>query len=71
MNDVLTVKDVATVLRVHQSTIYRLLKRGALPAFRVGSDWRMRACDIAKWLDEAQGTVGKGLRDGGKPTATE
>jgi len=39
-NPVLTVKEVAAYLRVHQSTIYRLLKAQQLPAFRVGSDWR-------------------------------
>jgi excisionase family DNA binding protein len=27
-------------LKVHPSTIYRQLKRGRLPAFKIGSDWR-------------------------------
>lgn len=37
--EVLTVQELARILRVNTSTIYRLLKRGGLPA-RVGSDRR-------------------------------
>jgi excisionase family DNA binding protein len=37
---ILTVAEVARYLRVHPSTIYRLLRIGKLPAFRLGSEWR-------------------------------
>jgi excisionase family DNA binding protein len=37
---VLTVRELAGYLRVHQTTVYRLLREQKLPAFRVGSDWR-------------------------------
>ena len=47
---VLTVKDVSNYLRVHPSTIYRMLKRNQLPAFRVGSDWRFTVEAIDHWL---------------------
>ena len=57
--DVLTVKEVAAVLRVHPSSVYRMLKAGLLPAFRVGSDWRCRAVDLGAWLAKAQGSVWK------------
>jgi len=53
-NPVLTVKEVAAYLRVHQSTIYRLLKSHQLPAFRVGSDWRFNIEAIDHWRDAAQ-----------------
>ena len=33
---VLTVKELSDYLKVHPSTIYRQLKRGRLPAFKVG-----------------------------------
>jgi excisionase family DNA binding protein len=46
---VLTVKEAADYLRIHTSTIYRLLKRKELPAFRVGSDWRFNVEDIDRW----------------------
>ena len=37
---IMTVRELADYLRVHPITIYRQLKCGQLPAFRVGSDWR-------------------------------
>jgi excisionase family DNA binding protein len=43
--DIMTVGELAEFLRLHPSmrlhpsTIYRLLRRGELPAFKVGSDW--------------------------------
>jgi excisionase family DNA binding protein len=46
---VLTVREVSTYLRVHPSTIYRMLKKNQLPAFRVGSDWRFTVEAIDKW----------------------
>ena len=46
---VLTVQEVSTYLRVPPSTIYRMLKKNQLPAFRVGSDWRFTVEAIDKW----------------------
>ena len=46
---VLTVEEVSSYLRVHPSTIYRMLKKNQLPAFRVGSDWRFNVEAIDKW----------------------
>lgn len=48
-SSVLTVEEVARYLRVHQSTIYRLVKRKELPAFRIGSDWRFNVESIDRW----------------------
>jgi excisionase family DNA binding protein len=49
ISPVLTVKDLAHYLRVHPSTVYRLLKAGQLPAFKVGSDWRFNFEEIERW----------------------
>ena len=46
---ILTLAEVARYLRVHPSTVYRLLKSNQLPAFRVGKDWRFRLEDIDKF----------------------
>ncbi len=56
---VMTVQDVSAYLRVHPSTVYRLLKRNELPAFRVGSDWRFNVEAIDRWRSrmEAGGQV--------------
>jgi len=54
---VLTVQEVSTYLRVHPSTIYRMLKKGLLPAFRVGSDWRFTVEAIDKWRASVESGV--------------
>jgi excisionase family DNA binding protein len=46
---ILTVNELADYLRVHKTTIYRLLKQNRLPAFRVGSDWRFSQEAIVEW----------------------
>jgi len=47
--EILTVDELAEYLRVHRSTIYRLVKARKLPAFRIGSDWRFNREQIDEW----------------------
>ena len=46
---ILTVDELSEYLHVHRTTIYRLLKEGKLPGFRVGSDWRFNSEEIERW----------------------
>ena len=50
MNTILTLSEVARFLRVHPSTVYRLLKHQDIPAFRVGSDYRFTQEAIESWM---------------------
>jgi excisionase family DNA binding protein len=52
MPRVMTVKDLSEYLRVHPSTVYKLLRRREVPAFRIGSDWRFNAEVINRWCLE-------------------
>jgi excisionase family DNA binding protein len=54
MAKVLTLQEVAKYLRVHPSTIYRLAKKGMIPAFKLGSDWRFNLESIDHWLTAAE-----------------
>ncbi|HJU29670.1 MAG TPA: helix-turn-helix domain-containing protein [Candidatus Binataceae bacterium] len=47
--DILTIDELAEYLRVHPTTIYRLLRQGRLPGFRVGDNWRFRRNLIEQW----------------------
>ena len=51
---VFTVGELADYLRVHPSTIYRLLERKELPAFKVGRDWRFTMEEIDRWRAKRQ-----------------
>jgi excisionase family DNA binding protein len=57
MAKVLTLEEAADFLRVHPSTIYRLLRRHEIPAFKMGSDWRFNQESLERWIleREAQG----------------
>lgn len=52
MDRLLTVKEVATYLHVHQRTVIKLAAEGALPAARIGNQWRFRPDAIDSWLDD-------------------
>ncbi len=52
MGRVMTVKELAAYLRVHPSTIYKLLRLRELPGFRVASEWRFNLATIDRWLLE-------------------
>ena len=51
---VLTVRELAGYLRVHQATVYRLLREHKLPAFKVGADWRFNREVIERWMIDEQ-----------------
>jgi excisionase family DNA binding protein len=45
----MTVSETAEYLKLHPTTLYRLLKRQAIPGFRIGSDWRFNVEEIDRW----------------------
>jgi excisionase family DNA binding protein len=51
LSGVMTVDELAAYLKVHPSTIYRLLKKKRLPGFKIGSDWRFTTASIEKWTE--------------------
>jgi excisionase family DNA binding protein len=51
--EILTVPMLARYLHCHPSTIYRLLKRRQIPAFKIGSDWRFQKPVIERWLKKS------------------
>jgi excisionase family DNA binding protein len=48
-DQIFTIKELSEHLRVHPTTIYRLLRQGRLPGFRVGSNWRFNRAAIEEW----------------------
>lgn len=48
---IMTIKEVAGYLKVHERTVYRLAAKGELPAFKVANTWRFRTADIEHWIN--------------------
>ena len=67
---VLTVRELADYLRVHSSTVYRLLRSNQLPGFRIGSDWRFNAELIQQWCRREGANLSAGKRGRRKRTST-
>ncbi len=49
-DEILTVQDVATLLKVADKTVYTMAQRGELPAFKVRGQWRFRRSDLDAWI---------------------
>jgi excisionase family DNA binding protein len=41
-SQIMTTKEIAKYLGVHEMTVYRWLKKGVLPGFKIGGRWRSK-----------------------------
>ena len=48
----MTVSEVADLMRVSNMTVYRLIKSGQLSALRVGKNYRIREADMDRYLSD-------------------
>ncbi len=55
----LTTEEVEEILQVNPRTVYRLIKRGSIPALRVGRQWRFRRKDVEAWLSGHRGALSR------------
>lgn len=46
----LSIDEVAKYLGLTVSTVYRLVKRGAIPGFKVGGQWRFTQDNLEAWI---------------------
>lgn len=51
MTEMLTAKDMQSLLQVDRSTIYRMAEAGQLPAIKVGKQWRFPGDQVDSWLN--------------------
>ncbi len=60
-DQILTIKDVAAILKLAEKTVYSMAQDGELPAFKVRGQWRIRRIDFDKWIAKqaAAGTAGR------------
>ncbi len=54
---IMTISEVAELLKVHPITVYRLIKQGKLPYFRIGRILRFDADQLEDWLRITQRNV--------------
>ncbi len=49
MDDMVTRKEAAEILKISRNTMYRLLREGTIPARKVGAQWRIRREDLLQF----------------------
>jgi excisionase family DNA binding protein len=54
MPEIMTTREMAEYLRLHQITICKFAAEGRIPAVRVGRVWRFDKEAIDKWISEGQ-----------------
>jgi excisionase family DNA binding protein len=52
VNDILTLEEVASYLRLTPQTIYKWAQEKRIPGAKLGKEWRFRKSIIDRWLDD-------------------
>ena len=61
--EILTLEEVAAYLKAGKRTVYRLAQGGAIPAFKLGGNWRFRRAELDSWIaDSIEKTPKQGER---------
>jgi excisionase family DNA binding protein len=49
-DEILTIREVAELLKINEKTAYKLASAGKIPGFKVGGSWRFERQEIANWI---------------------
>lgn len=50
MDEVLTVREIAALLKINEKTAYKLAARGEIPGFKVWGSWRFKKAQLEEWM---------------------
>ena len=50
-DEILTVQEIAILLKLADKTVYSMAQGGELPAFKVRGQWRIRRVDFEAWME--------------------
>ena len=53
----LTLSEAANLLQVSTRTLQRMIRKGELPAFKVGGQWRLREAQLRQWVESREGSI--------------
>ncbi|MCA9635176.1 MAG: helix-turn-helix domain-containing protein [Myxococcales bacterium] len=64
-DEVLTIKEVAALLKLAEKTVYAMANAGEIPAFKIRGQWRIKRTELDQWLDaQPRGRGDEGEHDG-------
>jgi len=50
--EILTIREVADLLKLHPKTVNKLANSGKVPGYRIGRQWRFRKSEVLKALEK-------------------
>jgi excisionase family DNA binding protein len=50
-DEILTLPEVASLLKVAEKTVYTMAQKAQLPSFKVRGQWRFKRLDLDKWIE--------------------
>ncbi len=60
--EILTVKEVASYLKLNPITVYRWANKGEIPCFRICREWRFKRESLLDWIRIHENGNGKNKR---------
>ena len=62
MEEIMTPSEVASLLKIHLKTVYKLAEKGVIPGSRIGRSWRFSRNDVLELVSSRT----MGMADGGE-----
>jgi excisionase family DNA binding protein len=60
MEEIMTPSEVASLLKIHLKTVYKLAEKGIIPGNRIGRSWRFSRTDVLELVSTKSMGLGEG-----------
>jgi len=65
-DEILTLPEVAQLLKVAEKTVYTMAQKGEFPAFKVRGQWRFKRIEHDQWIEQQKAASARD-DEGGEP----
>jgi excisionase family DNA binding protein len=69
--NILTIQEVADLLKINEKTVYKLAAAAKIPGFKVGGSWRFDHATIATWIKSKSASDATAINEGGRREARQ
>lgn len=69
VENILTIREVADLLKINEKTVYKLAADAKIPGFKVGGSWRFDRATITRWIEKGAAPANDGPQPHAEPGA--
>ena len=62
VENILTIREVADLLKINEKTVYKLAADAKIPGFKVGGSWRFDRATITRWIEKGAAPANDGAQ---------